>query len=250
MADDHQRLIDQVFGYVRDQLAHGGLEFTVLTINENGHRNRLRIDPRFMESGAAKDVLTDGLRQEFREQGIVLLCADCRMLDGPQVAGRGSRLPVKAWTNGWLNMPGSMSGGACHRIATAAERDEIILMHVCDRKRSTFRFWGRSIRDPITGEVRDLIRFRRCRFRGRVRRALRINLFGGGGEPRPHDRKAGAGRRCSSPPPCFPRRCLPGRAARDNLASPLLEDRDRKSWTRIWQVLNHNAWPILRQRDG
>ena len=87
MADDHQRLIDQLFGYVPLLLIFFFLS-TVLTINENGRRNRLRIDPRFMESGAAKDVLTDGLRPEFREQALTGYLLIAEVLDGPQVPVR------------------------------------------------------------------------------------------------------------------------------------------------------------------
>jgi hypothetical protein len=157
MADDHQRLIDQVFGYVRDQLAHGGLEFTVLTINENGHRNRLRIDPRFMESGATKDVLMDELRQAFRQQGIVryVLVAECWM-------ERKLPVPPGPFTRDRLDEFLAEYAKEYERRGLSPDhgggRDEIIFMHVCDRKRSSLRVWTID-RDPITGAVRDLIAF-------------------------------------------------------------------------------------------
>lgn len=153
--DDHEQIISEVFSLVRDLLARDELEFTILTIDEEGKRGRFKVDPRFMESGPVKDALSALLREAFRQVGIAryVLVAECWM---------DTRVPI---------LPGPISRDRLDEyVAEYAKeyqrrglspehgggRDEIILMHVCDRKRSTFRVWTID-RDPITGKVRDLI---------------------------------------------------------------------------------------------
>jgi hypothetical protein len=154
---EHQTLIDEALRFVRSQIAQGGLEFTLLTIDEQGRRGRFNVDPRFVQSDGTKDVLAAELRQALREDGIVryVLVAECWM---------DRRLPV---TPGPLRR--DHLAEVLARYAKDYERrglspdhgggrDEIIFMHVCDRRHSTFRIWTIE-RDPITGAVQDLLPF-------------------------------------------------------------------------------------------
>ena len=69
--DDHQQLIDEVIGLAREQLKQNGmLDFTVLTVDEQGLTARMDIDTEFFRSEANKDRLKRKLRQDFREKGI------------------------------------------------------------------------------------------------------------------------------------------------------------------------------------
>jgi hypothetical protein len=79
---EHQKIIDEVIGLARQQLKQDGmLDFTVLTIDEQGLPARMDIDTEFFRSEANKDRLKRKLRQDFREKGIVryALVAECWM---------------------------------------------------------------------------------------------------------------------------------------------------------------------------
>jgi hypothetical protein len=80
--DDHQQIIHEVIELAREQRKQNGmLDFTVLTINEQGHTTRIDIATEFFRSEANKDRLKRKLRQEFGEKGIVhyALVAECWM---------------------------------------------------------------------------------------------------------------------------------------------------------------------------
>jgi hypothetical protein len=154
--DDHQQLIDEVIGLAREQLKQNGmLDFTVLTVDEQGLTARMDIDTEFFRSEANKDRLKRKLRQDFREKGIVryALVAECWM---------GTVMPIKSapvrteslehyldrYTDEYNRMgysPGEGRG-----------RDEIILIQVYDRMRTTLRIW-KIERFVLTGAVRDLV---------------------------------------------------------------------------------------------
>ena len=85
--DDHQKIIETVLDLVREQLRENGvLDFTVLTLDEQGREGRIDIDPGFLPSDATKDRLTRDLRRDFRPEGHHPLCARRRMLDGASEA--------------------------------------------------------------------------------------------------------------------------------------------------------------------
>jgi hypothetical protein len=80
--DDHQKIIETVLELVREQLReNGALDFSVLTLDEQGREGRIAIDPEFFRSDATKDRLKRDLRRDFGRQGIVryALVAECWM---------------------------------------------------------------------------------------------------------------------------------------------------------------------------
>ena len=83
MADDaHQKITETVLALAREQLEkNGALDFTVLTLDEQGREGRIDIDPEFFRSDATKDRLKCDLRRDFREKGVIryALVAECWM---------------------------------------------------------------------------------------------------------------------------------------------------------------------------
>jgi hypothetical protein len=79
---DHQKIIERVLELVCQQLKESGmLQFTALTIDEQGNERRIDVDPEFFRSEANKDRLKDKMRRDFRRRGIVryALVAECWM---------------------------------------------------------------------------------------------------------------------------------------------------------------------------
>ena len=157
MADgDHQKISETVLELVREQLrADGALDFTVLTLDEQGREGCIDIDPEFFRSDATKDRLKRDLRRDFRQMGIIryALVAECWMGQVkpiPLVPVRSENLaPYLTRYMGDYRRHGysPREGGG---------RDEIILIQVCDRPRTTLRIW-KIDRFLLTGAVRDLI---------------------------------------------------------------------------------------------
>ena len=83
MADDaHQKITETVLKLAREQpRENGALDFTVLTLDEQGREDRIDIDPECFRSDATKDRLKRELRRDFREKGIIryALVAECWM---------------------------------------------------------------------------------------------------------------------------------------------------------------------------
>ena len=67
MADDaHQKITETVLELVRQQLRESGaLDFTVLTLDEQGREGRIDVDPECFRSDATKDRLKRDLRRDF-----------------------------------------------------------------------------------------------------------------------------------------------------------------------------------------
>jgi len=153
---EHQKIIDEVIGLARQQLKQDGmLDFTVLTIDEQGLPARMDIDTEFFRSEANKDRLRRKLRQDFREKGIVryALVAECWMGTMKPVSSAPVRTEnlehyLDRYTDEYHRMGYSPSEGR--------GRDEIILIQVCDRRRTTLRIW-KIERFVLTGAVRDLV---------------------------------------------------------------------------------------------
>ena len=77
-----KQIIETVLELARQQLRESGmLDFTVLTLDEQGRKGRIDIDPEFFRSDATKDRLKRDLRRDFRQKGIVryALVAECWM---------------------------------------------------------------------------------------------------------------------------------------------------------------------------
>jgi hypothetical protein len=154
--DDHQQIIDEVIGLSRKQLKQNGmLDFTVLTIDEQSLTARMDIDTEFFRSEANKDRLKRKLRQDFCEKGVVryALVAECwmgTMKPMPSAPVRSENLEhyLDRYTDEYHRLGYSPSEGR--------GRDEIILIQVCDRMRTTLRIW-KIERFVLTGAVRDLI---------------------------------------------------------------------------------------------
>jgi hypothetical protein len=154
--NDHQKVIDEVIELARQQLKQDGrLDFTVLTIDEQGQTACMDIDTASFRSEAKKDRLKGQLRREFRKKGIVryALVAECwraKMKPIPSVPVRSENLEhyLDRYADEYSRMGYSPSEGR--------GRDEIILVQVCDRMRTTLRIW-KIERFLLTGVVRDLV---------------------------------------------------------------------------------------------
>ena len=154
--DDHQKVTETVLELVRKQLrANGMLQFTALTIDEAGEERCIDIDPEFFRNEANKDKLKRKLQRDFRRMGIVryALVAECWMGQVkpiPLVPVRSENL--KHYLTRYIDE--YQRRGYSPREGRG--RDEIILIQVCDRMRTTLRIW-KIDRFPLTGAVRDLI---------------------------------------------------------------------------------------------
>jgi hypothetical protein len=157
MADDaHQKITETVLNLARQQLReNGALDFSVLTLDEQGREGRIDVDAGFFRSDAAKDRLKRDLRRDFRQKGIIryALVAECWM-------GQVKPLPfVPVRTENLEHYLTRYSDDYRQRGYSPREgrgRDEIILIQVCDRLRTTLRIW-KIDRFPLTGAVRDLL---------------------------------------------------------------------------------------------
>jgi hypothetical protein len=154
--DDHQRITETVLKLAREQLRqNGALDFTVLTQDEQGREGRIDIDPGFFRSDATKDRLKRDLRRDSRQKGIIryALVAECWMGQVKPIP----LLPVR--TENLAHYLTRYMGEYRQRGYSPREgggRDEIILIQVCDRLRTTLRIWKIN-RFPLTGAVRDLV---------------------------------------------------------------------------------------------
>ena len=154
--DDHQKITETVLELVREQLReNGALDFTVLTLDEQGREGRIDVDPEFFRSDASKDRLKRDLRRDFRKTGIIryALVAECWMGQVkpiPLVPVRSENLAhyLTRYIDDYRRHGYSPREGG--------GRDEIILIQVCDRLRTTLRIW-KIDRFPLTGAVRDLV---------------------------------------------------------------------------------------------
>jgi hypothetical protein len=154
--DDHQKIIEHVLGLVREQLRKdGALDFTVLTLDEQGREGRIDVDPGFFRSDATKDRLTRELRRDFRRQGIVRYALVAEGWMGqvkpiPLVPVRSENLAhyLTRYVDDYRRLGYSPREGR--------GRDEIILIQICDRLKTTLRIW-KIDRFPLTGAVRDLV---------------------------------------------------------------------------------------------
>jgi hypothetical protein len=91
--DDHQQFIHEVIELAREQV----LDFTVLTINEQGHTTRIDIATEFFRSEANKERLK--LAAGIWREGHRALCARRRMLDGnheADILGAGAQREYRA----------------------------------------------------------------------------------------------------------------------------------------------------------
>ena len=159
--DDHQKIIETVLKLAREQLReNGALDFSVLTLDEQGREGRIDIDPQFFRSDATKDRLTRDLRRDFRKKGIIryALVAECWM-------GQAKPIPLVPVRTESLQyyltryMDEYRRRGYSQR--EGGGRDEIVLIQVCDRLRTTLRIW-KIDRFPLTGAVRDLVPVETC----------------------------------------------------------------------------------------
>lgn len=155
---EHQQIIDEVVELARRQLKQNGmLDFTVLTLDELGRTGRMDIDTEFFRCEATKDRLKRELRRDFRRKGIVryALVAECWMgtmkpIPSAPVRTESLEHSLTRYTDEYHRRGYSPSQGR--------GRDEIILIQVCDRRRTTLRIW-KIDSFLLTGAVRDLIPF-------------------------------------------------------------------------------------------
>jgi hypothetical protein len=154
---DHQDLIEELLGLVRAQLADGHMDFTVIVDHEGGGRGIIKIDPRYLEDEESKDMLRARLRRVFRQRGVFryALVAECWIDRNPPAP----RVPIDCDDPAeYVAQYHEEYERRGYSPSEGGGRDEIIFMHVCDRKHSTCRIWTIK-RDAESDQVRDLIPF-------------------------------------------------------------------------------------------
>jgi hypothetical protein len=71
--DDQETLIEEVIGFAREKLKSSHtLDFTIVAIDERGHKHLINADPQSFTGDKAKNELAEALRDEFRQKDIGL----------------------------------------------------------------------------------------------------------------------------------------------------------------------------------
>ena len=67
--DDQETLIEEVIGFAREKLKSSHtLDFTIVAIDERGHKHLINADPQSFTGDKAKNELAGALRDEFRQK--------------------------------------------------------------------------------------------------------------------------------------------------------------------------------------
>jgi hypothetical protein len=155
--DDHEPLIEEVIGFVREKLKTSHtLDFTVVAIDERGHKHLLNADPRSLNSDEAKNELADALREEFRQKGIIryAFISECWV-------SRVAPIPSGPVTRDYLDRHLAAYHDDYEKRGLSPSRgggrEEVVMLHVCDRMKSQIRIWSIA-RDPETGFITKLTR--------------------------------------------------------------------------------------------
>jgi hypothetical protein len=153
--DQQESLIEEVIGFAREKLkSTHQLDFTVFAIDEGGRKHLLNVAPGSFSSGDAKNELADALRDEFHDKGIIryAFIAECWV-------SRVAPAPVGPVTREYLERHLANYHDDYEKRELSPRkgggREEVILLHVCDRMNSQIRFWGIT-RDPASGFITRL----------------------------------------------------------------------------------------------
>ena len=153
--DDQESLIEEVIGFAREKLKTSQtLDFTVFAIDIHGHKHLLAHDPGSLATGQAKNELADALREEFRQKDIIryVLIAECWF-------SRVAPMPSGPVTRDYLDrhLAGYYDDYQKRELSPrrGGGREEVILLHVCDRMKSQIRIWSIA-RDPANGFITKL----------------------------------------------------------------------------------------------
>jgi hypothetical protein len=154
---DQESLIEEVISFLREKLKTSHtLDFTVVVIDERGHKHLLDANPESLTSGKNKNELADRLRDEFRQKDIIryAFISECwvsriaPMPPGPVTREYLDRHLATYYDDYQKRELSPRKGGG---------REEVILLHVCDRMKSQIRLWSIA-RDPVSGFITKLTR--------------------------------------------------------------------------------------------
>jgi hypothetical protein len=154
---DQESLIEEVIGFVCEKLKTSHtLDFTVVANDERGHKHFLDVNPESLTSGKTKNELADRLRDEFRQKDIIryAFISECWVSHiapappGPVTREYLDRHLATYHDDYQKRELSPRKGGG---------REEVILLHVCDRMKSQIRLWSIA-RDPESGFITKLTR--------------------------------------------------------------------------------------------
>ena len=156
MNDDHQKWAENVIGIVRGEIQDAGsVAFSVFTIDEDGKRGRLSVDPILFQNGAAKERLRRKLRTALREARVVRYATvgECWVWKQPPIGSMPvnrddlddyvARFLAEYERRGWSPQHG---GG----------REEVVFVNVCDRQSASLFLW-RIVRGGQEGHQVELV---------------------------------------------------------------------------------------------
>jgi hypothetical protein len=155
--DDQESLIEEVISFAGGKLKTShALEFTVVAIDEHGRKHLLDADPRSLSGDECKTELADRLRDEFRQKDIIryAFISECwvsriaPMATGPVTLEYVDRHLATYHDDYQERGLSPRKGGG---------REEVILLHVCDRMKSQIRLWSIT-RDPASRFITKLTR--------------------------------------------------------------------------------------------
>jgi hypothetical protein len=131
---DHEQLIDEVFQIAKRQLiANDRLDFSVLTLDEQGQRAKLNIDPQYFQNHAMKERLAGELRRDFERKGIVryAVVAECWL-------ARSKRKMADETLEDYATRALDEYARQEFSPSRGDGRDEVILIYVSDRRGAGF----------------------------------------------------------------------------------------------------------------
>jgi hypothetical protein len=154
---DQESLIEEVISFVREKLKTSHmLDFTIVAIDERGHKHLLDANPQSLSSDEAKNELADALRDELRQKDIVryAFISECWV-------SRIAPMPSGPVTREYLDRHLAAYHDDYQKRELSPRkgggREEVILLHVCDRMKSQIRLWSIT-RDPASGFITKLTR--------------------------------------------------------------------------------------------
>jgi hypothetical protein len=131
---EHQPLIDRVMAWAEAQLEkHGRVEFTVFTLDERGRERTTTADPKCFASDGKRDRLALRMRKQFKKVGIIRYA-----------------IVAESWLT-HVRLPGMPQIS----ISPAGARQEVVFVHVCDRRGSSAHVAAIE-RHPLAGTVTGL----------------------------------------------------------------------------------------------
>lgn len=156
MNGDHQKWAEGLIGIVGGEIQDAGsVAFSVFTIDEDGKRGRLSVDPILFQNGAAKERLRRKLRTALREARVVRYATvgECWVWKQPPIGSMPvnrddlddyvARFLAEYERRGWSPQHG---GG----------REEVVFVNVCDRQSASLFLW-RIVRGAQEGHQVELV---------------------------------------------------------------------------------------------